>query len=74
MSDIPLCRLCAINTETIRHITSGSSKLAQKEYRKKHGKVPIQVHWDISNRYEHKWLPVVKNDGVKVVCDMTKAH
>ena len=32
-SAIPLCRFCGINTETIRHITSGSYKLAQKEYR-----------------------------------------
>ena len=27
------CRFCEINTETIRHITSVSYKLAQKEHR-----------------------------------------
>ena len=32
-SDTQLCRLCGHSTETIRYITSGCSKLAQKEYR-----------------------------------------
>ena len=32
-SATPWCRFCVINTETIRHITSGSYRLAQKEYR-----------------------------------------
>ena len=50
-SDTPLCRLCGVNTETIRHITSGCSNLAQTENRNRHNKVALRVHWEISKKY-----------------------
>ena len=51
VSDTPLCRLCGINNETIRHVTGRCSKLAQKEYRKRHGKVTVHFHWERRKNY-----------------------
>ena len=31
-----LCRLCKKSDETVRHIVSGCSRLAQKEYKRRH--------------------------------------
>ena len=42
-----LGRLCGDSTETVRHIVSGCSKLAQREYRKHQDKVAPQVHWEL---------------------------
>ena len=43
-SGTPLCRLCGDATETVWHIVSGCRKLSQREYRKCHIKVALQVH------------------------------
>lgn len=51
-SDTSLSWLCGINTETIRHITSRSSKVVQTKYRKRHLKVVHTVHWEMSKKYE----------------------
>ena len=52
------CRMCNEKDETIFHILSECSKLAQGEYRKRHDKVAQIVHWNLCKRYE---LPHVKN-------------
>ena len=46
-SQTPLCRLCGESTETVWHIVSGCKKLAQNEYRKRHDKVALRVHWEM---------------------------
>ena len=50
-SETPLCRLCGDCSETVRHIVSGCKKLAQREYRKRHDKVALRVHWEICRKY-----------------------
>ena len=46
-SETPLCRLCENSTETVRHIISGCKRLAQREYKKRHDKVALRVHWEM---------------------------
>ena len=42
-SDCPLCRLCGKRLESVWHIVSGCSNLAQDEYKKHHDKVALRV-------------------------------
>ena len=49
-SQSPLCRLCGKRGESVQHITSGWEKLAQKEYKRRHGSVAKKVHWDICKK------------------------
>ena len=79
-SETPLCRLCGDCSETVRHIVSGCKKLAQREYRKRHDKVALQVHWKICRKcgiectdkwYNHKPLAVTENREVRITWDMT---
>ena len=40
------CRLCSDRDETINHIISECSKLAQKEYKTRHDNVGKVIHWE----------------------------
>eukprot|EP00795_Rhopilema_esculentum_P002512 gene2512-biopygen950 len=44
-------RFCEDSTETVRHTISGCTKLTQREYRKRHDKVVLRVHWEICRKY-----------------------
>ena len=79
-SETSLCRMCGDATETVRHIVSGCKKLSQKEYRKRHDKVALRVHWEICRKhgiectvkwYEDQPLPVVGNGDVRITWDTT---
>ena len=79
-SETPLCRLCGDTSETVRHIISGCKKLAQGEYRKRHDKVALRVHWEICRKYgiectdkwyDHQPLAVAENRDVRITWDMT---
>ena len=79
-SDSPLCRLCGKNGEKVQHITSGSEKLAQKEYKRRRDNVAKKVHWDICKKnglqhsekwYEHAPEGAVENEEIKVLWDIT---
>ena len=68
------CRLCSDRDETINHIISEFSKLAQKEYKARHGWVGKVIHWemcrkfkfDLTNKwYVHNPAPVLENDSHK---------
>ena len=70
------------DSESVWHIVSGCSNLAQKEsrYKKRHNKAALRVHWRLGKkydlkcgekRYEHKPLPVIENNRVKLVRDST---
>ena len=50
-SETPLCRLCGNSTETVRHIVSGCKRLAQREYKKRHHKAALRVHWEMCRKY-----------------------
>ena len=70
--ETPLCRLCRDATETVRHIVSGCKKLAQREYRRHHNKVVLQVHWEGCRKYgiectdkwfDHQPWSIAENGG-----------
>ena len=41
------CRMCKEKDETVTHLVSDCSNLAQKEYKRRHDKVATAVHWSI---------------------------
>ena len=53
------CRLCSDRDETINHIISECSKLAQKEYKTRHDWVGKVIHWETCKKFEfdytNKW-------------------
>ena len=65
------CWLCGQRDETINHIISERSKLAQKEYRTRQDWVGKVIHWEMckKSKFDHtnKWYmhnpaPVLEND------------
>ena len=72
------CRLCGERDETINHIISECSKLAQKEYKARHDWVGKVVHWEMCRKFQfnhtNKWCmhnpaPVLENDSHKLLWD-----
>jgi len=48
-----MCRMCKNREETVTHIISECSKLAQLEYKKRYDKLAGAVHWSLCQTY-HK--------------------
>ena len=74
------CRLCKTVDETVMHIVSGCSKLAQRDYMKRHDMVGKRIHWEVCKKYgikvktkwyEHHPETVLENDRVKILWDFT---
>ena len=72
------CRLCGDRDETINHIISERSKLAQKEYKTRHDWVDKVIHWEMCKKFKfdriNKWcmhnpVPVLENDTHKLLWD-----
>ena len=72
------CRLCGDRDETINHIISECSKLAQKEYKTRHDWEGKVTHWEMCKKfkfdhtnkwYMHNLAPVVENDTHKLLWD-----
>ena len=72
------CRRCKQHPETIAHIVSGCSELAQGVYLKRHNAVASFIHWKICGNekltrhdhwYDHDPQKVVENKDVKVLYD-----
>ena len=72
------CRLCGDRDETINHIISECSKLAQKEYKTRHDWVGKVIHWEMCKKFKfdhaNKWYmhnpaPVLENDTHKRLWD-----
>ena len=72
------CRLCGDKDETINHITSEYSKLAQKKYKTRHNWVGKVNHWELCKKlkYDHanKWYmhnpeSVLENETHKLLGD-----
>ena len=68
------CRLCGDRDETINHIISECSKLAQ-EYKARNDWVDEVIHWQMCRKFQfdhtNKWYmhnlaPVLKNDSYKL--------
>ena len=53
------CSLCGDWAETINHIISECSKLAQKEYKTRYNWVSQVIHWELCKKFEfdhtNKW-------------------
>ena len=53
------CRLCSDRDETINHIISECSKLAQKEYKARHDWIGKVIHWEMCKKFKfdhtNKW-------------------
>ena len=72
------CRLCGDRDETINHIISECSKLAQKEYETRYDWVGKVSHWEMCKQFEfdhtNKWymhnpLAVLENNTHKLLWD-----
>ena len=46
------CRLCCDRDETINHIISECSKLAQNEYKARYAWVGKVIHWEMCRKFE----------------------
>ena len=66
-----LCRVCRKLDKSIDHIVSGCSKLAQKEYKRRHDNLGKIVHWKLARKcdfeagdkwYEHEPERVLENE------------
>ena len=64
----------------ISHIVSSCSKLAQKEYKKRHDNVARAIHWDLSGKcgfhrndkwYNHVPESVLENENYKLLWDFS---
>ena len=73
-----LCRVCGKVDESIDHIVSGCSKLAQKEYKKRHDNLGKIIHWKLARKctfeagdkwYEHEPESVLENEDYKIFSD-----
>ena len=72
------CRLCGDRDETINHIISECSKLAQKEYKARYDWIGKVIHWEKCRKFQfdhtNKWYihnpaPVLVNESHKLLWD-----
>ena len=75
-----LCRACGKVDESIDHIVSGCSKLAQKEYKRRHDNLGKIIHWKLARKcnfeagdkwYEHEPERVLENEDYKILWDFS---
>ena len=73
------CRRCAMQTESIEHITGGCSTLASVDYTQRHNNVAKIVHKELANKskliiettpyYKYEPCDVLENDHYKLYWD-----
>ena len=73
--------MCRIVDEGIDHIVSGCSKLAQKEYKRRHDNLGKIVHWKLARKcnfeagdnkcYEHEPESVLENEDYEILWDLS---
>ena len=75
-----LCRMCRKVDESIDDIVSASSKLAEKEYKRRHDNLGKIVHWKLARKcdfeagdrwYEHEHESVLENEDYKILWDFS---
>ena len=75
-----LCRVCRKVDESIDHIVSGCSKLAKKEYKRRHDNLGKIVHWKFARKcnfeagekwYEHEPESVLENEDYEILRDFS---
>ena len=74
-SESPSCRMCRKKGESLSHITSECSMLAQKEYKRRHDNLARIIHWDTCGKYklmraekwyEHQSQGVIESEEIKL--------
>ena len=55
------CRLYGDKDETINHIISECSKLAQKEYKMRHDWVGRVIHWEMCKKFEFDYTSTTQH-------------
>ena len=79
-SESDKCRMCGSTTESVTHIISQCTVLAQKEYKRCHEKVGQNVHWQLCKKYgfecSQNWyqnvpVPVLEIEEIKLLWDFT---
>jgi len=77
-TNVATCRLCKEKDETVSHLISECSKIAQTEYKHRHDTVAAAVHWSICKKhelphtekwYDHRAESVIENAKVKLLWD-----
>ena len=70
-----LFRLCKKGDESVDHIVSVCSKLAQEEYKRRHDKLS-KKHWELNRNFEagdkcykHEPETVLENEDYKILLD-----
>ena len=72
--------MCRKVDESIDHIVSGCSKLAQKEYKRRHDNLGKIVHWKLARKcnfetgdkwYEHEPEIVFENEDYEILWDFS---
>ena len=75
-----LCRLYKKADESIDHVVSGCSKLAQKEYKRRHDNLGKIVHWKLARKcnfeagdkwYEHEPESVLESEDYEILWDFS---
>ena len=75
-----LCRVCRKVDGSIDHIVSGCSKLAQREYKRRHDDLGKIVHWKLAGKcnfeaegkwYKHEPDSVLQNEDYKILWDFS---
>ena len=74
------CNMCGRKGETVAHVVSECSKLAQTEYKGRHDNVAQYIHWHLcgkcgleraNSRYEQKPEGMVESENFKTLWDFT---
>ena len=68
----PLCRMCKQADETVSHIVSECSKMAQSEYKGRHDKMATAVHWGLAKNMALNIVSSGTSRGLKKSVRMTK--
>ena len=72
--------MCGKAEDSVNHVLIKCSKLAQKEYKRRHDWFRMKIHWEICRKYgievkekcyEHKPEVVIENDKCKILWDFT---
>ena len=78
--EFALCKMRHERGESVSHVISECTKLAQTEYTKRHDNVARMIHWELwgvngMNRadkwYEHQPQSVLETDKIEVLWDLT---
>ena len=80
----PNCRLCGYDVETVGHLVSACSKLAQTEYKRRHDHMGLRIYWELCGKYglkrsEYWWEEVpdavrLREDGKVEIWWDRKVH